>query len=219
MIYSPWFIELALEILGAMLYFRRNRLLCGLFAFLAASDIALVFIYQLARQTAYGWAYWGQRSGKYFLLICLACSICGMFVAERDRQSKIASTAFMSLATFAMATVAFMQGNTLKDSLLAAEIATNVVLAACIAVAWIGRRGMLSAECKTVTAGFVLMIAADVLFTVLWLKWDGARHWYWTGAILAYGVWVAGPMRKVRLGEFRSSIGQKFAEVQKVQVM
>jgi len=219
MIYSPWFIELALEVLGAMLYFRRSRLLCSLFSFLAASDIILTAGYHLARQTVYWQFYWAQRFGKYFILILLACSICGMFVAEKDRSAKIGSSAIIALGTFGLVTVVFCMAHSLKDSLLAAEIAANVVMAVIIWLAWLGRRSVLSAEQKSITLGFIVLIASDIIFTAFWMNWHGARHFYPLGMITAYLIWVAGPLRKITLPECRADLGKKFGEIQKVQVM
>jgi hypothetical protein len=217
-IYSPWFIELALESLGFMLYFRKNKILRSLLAFLAVSDIITAIILSTIPR-AYAWAYWAQRAGKYFILVLLACSICGMFVAEQDRQAKVGSTAIIAMGTFALVTVAFFMGHSLKDSLLAAEIATNMLLAGIILLAWAGRRADLSAEQKTVTLGFVVLIASDFLFTLLWMRWHGARHFYPLGMIPAYLIWVAGPLRKIKLPECRADLGKKFGEIQKVQVM
>jgi len=209
MIYSPWFIELALESLGFC--FCKSKILRALLAFLAASDIILAIILNTVPRV-YGWAYWAQRLGKYFILILLACSICGMLVDEKDRTAKIGSTAIIALGTFGFATVAFSMGHSLKDSLLAAEIATNMLLAGIIILAWMGRKAVLSAEQKTETLGFVVLIASDFVFTLLWMKWHGARHFYPLGVIPAYLIWIAEPLKaefwKLRISLERLFIGQ-----------
>jgi hypothetical protein len=90
-----------------------------------------------------------------------------------------------------------LAGETIKDKLLDAEIVACCVLLAYILLAWIG--GNTSNDNKWKAAGFVAMIGGDLICTLLWLKWDGARHWYWTGAIAAYLIWAGGPLKTLKL--------------------
>ncbi len=219
MIFHAWAAEFALECIGSALYYNKNKLLSVLLAFCAVGDATTCLIYQAARQTLYANSYWIARSGKYLLLVWLACSICGMFVAERRKSFGTISAAFLSLSSGALITVFSATGETLKDKLLDGEIAANMVLLGMVFVGWVSRRDRLDSTWKWITAGFMVMVGSDLVFTILWTFWDGARHWYPLGAITAQLIWVAGPMRKVKLPECRADLGKKFGEIQKVQVM
>lgn len=213
--YLPWAVELILECAGAQIYFRRSKLLSAILAFCALSDVALFIIFG---RPIYPWASWVQMAGKGLLLIWLGCSICGMFVAERDKVKTVLATGFISAASMSLVVSAFFSRDSLKDRLLDAEIVASILLLGMIALGWIGRSSYLSAEWKIITAGFVLMVGSDLLFTALWTFWDGARHWYPLGTIAAQLVWVAGPILPYRLKDCRPSLGQRVQEAERVSV-
>jgi hypothetical protein len=214
-----WLLEFILEASGAILYRRKNNLLCFILAFCAVTDFAGAALRMHYSKTAiYGWYAWSQFAFKELFLIWLACAICGMFVAEKDRSRAYISAAFISLATCAMVTVFAFQAETLKDRMLDGVISANIVMLAIVFVAWIGRRQFLSDGWKVITIGFAALIGGDFLVTVLWKFWDGAQYWQQLPTIAAYLIWVAGPMRTVRLGEFRVSLEKKFPQVEKVRV-
>lgn len=218
-VYSLWAAEFCLESIGALVYSGRSKLLSALLAFCALSDAITFAILRFVSPYAYAWSYWAGRSIKYLFLIWLACSICGMFVAEIHRfQAKI--TAFVvSISSAALITAVSASGETLKDRLLDGEIAANMLLLGMVFLGYIGRRDRLDSNWQWIAAGFMVMVGSDLIFTALWAFWDGARHWYPLGCIAAQLIWVAGPLRKVKLPECRADLGKKFAEIQKVQVM
>jgi hypothetical protein len=214
--YAPWAAEFIMEVIGSVLYLKRSRLLSAIFYFCAMSDFALVFIFG---RPFYAWASWGQVAIKQLMLIWLACSICGIFVQERRKSFTRITAAFLSLGSAAIITALSASGETLKDRLLDAEIAANMILLGMVFIGWISRRAMLDQTWKWIVAGFMLMVGSDLLFTGLWTFWDGARHWYPMGAIAAQAVWIAGPLKSVRLDEVRHNLGHKFPQVEKMRVM
>jgi len=211
--YLPWAAEFVLEAIGALLYLKRSKLLSALLYVSAMTDMILVFVFGTRFYVA---ASWSQIALKELMLIWLACSICGMFVAEKRKSFATLSAAFLSLGSAAMITVFAPAGETLKNKLLDAEIAANMILLAVVFIGWIGRRDRLTGMWKFISLGFMVMVGSDLVFTILWTFWDGARHWYPLGAIAAYLIWVAGPLRKIKLPEFRKSLEKKFPHVEKV---
>jgi hypothetical protein len=214
-----WAIEFILEAIGAYLYIGRSKLLSAILAVCAVGDFVTAIVLHFLGATAYGKTFWGFYSLKYLMLIWLACSICGMFVAERRKSFATISAAFLSLASGALITVFSANGETLKDKLLDGEIAANMILLAIVFIGWIGRRDRLEQTWKWIALGFMVMVGSDLVFTILWTFWEGARHWYPMGAIAAYLIWVAGPLRRVKLPEFRQSLQHKFGEIEKVRIM
>lgn len=210
----PWLAEFFLESAGAILNFKRSRALSVILALIALMDVVTFVVFRFWPEH-YWQATWIRHAIRNMLLIWLGCSICGMF-SENRVQDTIAA-AFLSLGIAAMVFFVGSAGETIKDKLLGAEIVACFVLLAYIALAWIGGR-TLESDNKWKAAGFLVMIGSDLIFTLLWLKWDGARHWYPLGAISAQLVWVIGPLRKVRLREFRVGLGVKIKEAQKVSV-
>jgi hypothetical protein len=209
-----WIAEFLLESAGAILNFKRNRLLSVILAIIAGMDVVTFFIFRFYPE--YYWqATWTRHAIRNLLFVIFGCSLCGMF--REKRVQSIITAAFVSLASAVLAFSVGMAGETTADKLLDAEIVACFVLLAYIVLACIGAE--LSADNKWKVAGFMVMIGSDLLFTLLWLKWDSARHWYWTGAVLAYAIWIAGPLRKVRLGEFRVSLEKKFPHVEEMRVM
>jgi len=219
-IHSAWMAELLLESWGAFLYRRRSPLLSVILSFTALTDVAaFAFAGILPPTWIYFWAGWGQFYAKELMLIWLGCAICGMFAEGQNKPQAVISAALISLIVIVLVMVFFFQGETLKDRLLAAECVADTILLAIVFVAWIGRRAKLSNEWKWITAGFLVMVGTDVLFTVGWFSAETMRHWYPVGQIAAYLIWVAGPLRKVRLPEFRKSLGHEMPEVQKVTLI
>lgn len=214
-VYLPWAAELLLECAGAALYLKRSKTLAAVLTFCAISDIALFFAFGGRFYLA---ASWSQIAFKELMLIWMACSICGMFVAEKRKSFATLSAAFLSVGSAAMITVFSASGETLKDKLLDGEIAANMILLGIVAIGWISRRAMLDQTWKWIVAGFVLMVGSDLVFTGLWTFWAGARHWYPIGAISAQLTWIVGPLRSVRLPEFRKGLGHKIAEAERVSV-
>jgi hypothetical protein len=218
-VYLLWAAEFSLESFGAVLYSGRNRLLSVLLAFCALSDSITFAILRFVSPYAYAWSYWASRSLKYMLLVWVGCSICGVFVDELHRfQAKI--TAFMvSICSAALITAFSASGETLKDKFLDGEISANMILLAIVALGWIGRRDRLNQTWKWIACGFMVMVGSDLIFTALWTFWDGARHFYPIGAIAAQLVWIVGPLRSVRLPEFRKSLEKRYAEVERVTLV
>jgi hypothetical protein len=229
-VFTIWAAEFFLESAGAILNFKRSRLLSFILALIALMDVATFFVFRFWPEH-YWQATWIRHAIRNMLFIWLGCSICGMF-SEKRIQSAI-TAAFLSLSAAVLVFSVGFAGETIKDKLLDAEIVACLTLLAYIAVVWISGNA-LESDNKWKTAGFLVMVGSDLIFTMLWdgmptLKlghftipawhWDGARHWYWTGATLAYGVWVAGPLRRVRLGEFRVSLEKKFPAVEEMRVM
>jgi hypothetical protein len=204
-----WALEFILESCGAYLYWQKSKLLSALLGMCAVGDIITFLLYG---HPGYASAFWIYYSLKYLVLIWLACSICGMFVAEKRKSFATISAAFLSLASGALITVFSANGETLKDKLLDGEIAANMILLAIVFIGWIGRRDRLTGTWKWITVGFMVMVGSDLVFTILWTFWDGARHWYPLGAIAAQAIWIIGPMRKVRLDCARLELGRAFIE-------
>jgi hypothetical protein len=225
-----WIAEFFLESAGAILNFKRSRALSVILALIALMDVVTFVVFRFWPEH-YWQATWIRHAIRNMLLIWLGCSICGMF-SENRVQDTIAA-AFLSLGIAALVFFVGSAGETIKDKLLDAEIVACFVLLAYIAMVWMSGNA-LESDNKWKTAGFLVMIGSDLIFTLLWdgmptlqlghltipaWHWDGARHWYWTGAALAYGVWVIGPLRRVRLGEFRVRLQHRFAEIEKVRIM
>lgn len=213
-VFTVWAAEFFLESAGAILNFKRHRLLSVILALIALMDVCTFFVFRFFPEH-YWQATWTRHAIRNMLFVLLGCSICGMF-GEKRLQASI-TAAFLSLGTAALVLSVGLAGETIKDKLLDAEIVACSVLLVYIVLAWIG--GNTSNDNKWKAAGFLAMIGSDLIFTLLWLKWDGARHWYWTGAMLAYGIWVAGPLRRVKLPEFRQSLENKFPQVEEMRVM
>lgn len=191
-----WMVEFILEACGAYLYVRRSKLLSALLGMCALGDLITFLFYG---SPIYANAFWVFYSVKYLMLIWLACSICGMFVAEKCRSFATLSAAFLSLGSASIIAAFSLTGETLKDKLLDGEIAANMLLLGFVLVGWISRRDKLNQALKWIVAGFIVMVGSDLLFTILWTFWAGARHWYPLGAIAAQLVWVCGPLRTIRL--------------------
>jgi hypothetical protein len=216
--YLAWAAELLLECAGAYCNLKRSKLLSLILILCAISDMATFLVFQFFSRTVYAWSYWGAHALKGLLLIWLGCSICGMFVAERDKIKTVFMSGFVSVASISFVMFAFFRGDSLKDRLLDAEIVASMILLGMIALGWLGRSSYLSPAWKIITAGFVLMVGSDLIFTVLWSFWDGARHWYPIGTIAALGVWVAGPLMPHKLKDCRLSLGRKIVEAERVSV-
>ena len=218
-IFSAWMVSILLESWGAFIYRKRSPLLSVILSFTALTDIAAyALVGILPPAWIYFWAAWGQFYAKELMLIWLGCAICGMFVEGRNKSQAIISAALMSFFTMAFVVVFAFQGETLKERLLAAECIVDTILLLIVFVAWVGRGSKLSNEWKWITAGFLAMVGTDVFFTVGWFSAETMRHWYPVGQIIAYGVWICGPLRKVKLPEFRKSLGQKIQDAEKVSV-
>lgn len=199
-ILTAWVAEVVLESVGAFLYRRRSPLLSVILSFCTLTDIAAFALVGILPPTwIYFWGAWGQFYAKEVMLIWLGCSICGMFVEGRNRPQAVISAGVVSLFTIAIVMACCFSEQTLKDRLLAAECVADTILLVIVFVAWIGRAARLSNEWKWITAGFLLMVGTDVVFTIGWFSADTIRHWYPLGQILAYSVWVAGPMRTLKL--------------------
>jgi hypothetical protein len=211
-----WAVEFILEACGAYLYWQKSKLLSSLLGMCAVGDLITFLLYG---HPVYAQAFWIFYSLKYLMLIWLACSICGMFVAERRKSFGTISAAFLSLSCGALITVFSANGETLKDKLLDGEIAANMILLGMVFVGWVSRRDRLDSTWKWITAGFMVMVGSDLVFTILWTFWDGARHWYPLGCISAQIIWIVGPLKSSRLPGFRMSLPKKYAEIQKVQIM
>jgi hypothetical protein len=210
-----WALEFILESCGAYLYWQKSKMLSSLLGMCATGDLITFLFYG---QASYASAFWIFYSLKYLMLVWLACSICGMFVAEKRKSFATLSAAFLSLGSAAMITVFASAGETLKNKLLDGEIAANMILLAVVFIGWIGRRDRLTGMWKFITFGFMVMVASDLIFTILWTFWDGARHFYPIGAISAQLIWIIGPLRSVRLPEFRKSLGHEVKDAQNVSV-
>jgi len=214
-----WVAEFVLESIGAIIYSTRNRLLSILLVFCAVSDAATFAIFRFLGSYAYAWSYWASRSLKYLLLVWLGCAICGMFVQERRKSMAVFSAAFLSVGSASIIVAVGSAGETLKQKLLDGEIAANMILLGFVAVGWISRREKLNQAWKFIAVGFMVMIGSDLVFTALWMVWDGARHWYPLGCISAQVLWICGPLKSVRLGEFRKSLEKRFPAVEEMRVM
>lgn len=214
-----WAVEFILEACGAYLYFRRSKITSFLLGVCAIGDLLTYAVFQTFSRDTYAWSFWIFYAIKYLLLIWLGCAICGMFVREQRKSFAILSSAFMSLGSAAIVMAVGSSGETLKNSLLEGEVTANFILLSFVAVGWISRREKLNQAWKFIAAGFMVMVGSDLLFTALWMGWDGARHLYPIGAISAQILWCVGPLKTVKLGEFRKSLEQKFPEVEKVTVI
>ena len=215
-VYSPWAAMFILECIGARLYSKRSKLMAVYFATAVLLDAGAFAIFQKCSIDFYAWSAWTAKGIRGLMLIWLACSICGMFVAERRKSFATISAAFLSMGSAALITAFAASGETLINKLLDGEIAANMILLAIVFLGWIGRRDRLDSNWKWITVGFMVMVGSDLVFTVLWTFWDGARHWYPLGAIAAQAIWICGPLRRVKLPEFRQSLEKKFPKVEKV---
>lgn len=218
-VYFPWAVMFILECIGARLYSSRSKLMAVYFAASLFLDAIAFAIFRNCHIDYYAWTAWTAKSLRGLMLIWLACSICGMFVAEKRKSFATLSAAFLSLGSAALITVFASSGETLKDKLLDGEISANMILLGIVALGWIGRRDRLTGAWKWIVAGFVLMVGSDLVFTVLWTFWAGARHFYPLGAIAAQLTWIYGAMGKFKLPEFRQSLEKQFPKVEKVTVI
>lgn len=219
-IFTGWFIEFILESAGAILYRKRSPLLSVILAFCALTDVSAYALTGILPPTwIYFWGAWGQFYAKELMLIWLGCAICGMFVEGRNRPQAVISAGMVSLFTIAIVMACCFSEQTLKDRLLAAECVADTILLVIVFVAWIGRGARLSNEWKWITAGFLVMVGTDVLFTIGWFSAETIRHFYPLGCIAAQLIWVAGPLRKVKLPEFRQSLEKRFPKVEEMRVM
>lgn len=199
MMASVWLAESVLEVAGSILALRRrNWLLLPLFAFCAASDLAGFFILRYFGHHWLAWAGWGQRAGKYFLLILIACSICGKFVREEDSQIYRMAAAILTLIGSAIVLKFFSDGTILSERLMDAEIAANVFLMLLIGLGWLTQKGKLTAPWNWIAAGFIVQIGSAIVVTALWTVWDGAKCWYPAGTIPAYLLWLRALARQER---------------------
>lgn len=217
-ILAIWMAEFLLEASGSILNFKRARLLSVILAIIALMDVVTFFFFRFWPEN-YWLATWTRHAIRNLLFVLLGCSVCGMFAEKVNRIQAGITAAVLSLSTGAMVLAMGMSGKTLSDKLLEGEIVACLMLLAYIALAWIGSAGKLSADNKWIAAGFVVMVGSDLVFTILWTFWDGARHWYPLGCISAQLIWIAGPLRKVRLPEFRKSLEKKFPHVEEMRVM
>jgi len=212
-----WAAEFFLESAGSILTFKRSRLLSVILAIIALMDIVTFFCFRFWPEH-YWQATWIRHAIRNMLLVLLGCSVCGMF-AEKNRIQAGFTAGAISLFMTSLVFCIGMSGKTLGNKLLEGEIVACLILLAYIALAWIGSAGKLSADNKWTAAGFMVMIGSDLVFTILWTFWDGARHFYPIGAISAQVIWICGPLRKIKLPECRADLGKKFGEIQKVRVM
>jgi len=208
-VYVPWIAEFILESAGAVLNFRKSKLLSCLLALCAVGDAVTFTLLMVSSRDVYAWSYWGMRAGKYLLLCWLACEICGRMVAEKNRVTTKASTAFVSLISISLVAAVSSRAETLADRLLDGEIAANFILLGVVAVGWMTRKTFLSKDWKWMSAGFVVMIGGDLAVTLLWLVWPDAWRLYPVGGIAALLVWVIGPLRNVKLPEVRLDLGAR----------
>jgi len=167
---------------------------------------------------SYVLAFWIYSTIKGLMLIWLACSICGMFVAENRKSVTMLSAAIISLGAASLVIAMAFTGETLKEILLDGEIAANFILLGMIFLGWLGRRDKLTAEWKWITAGFMLMVGGDLLFTLLWYFWDGARHWYPVSTIGAQLIWAISPLIPHRLCHARADLGQRIQDTERISV-
>ena len=182
-------------------------------------DSVAFAIFQNCNIDFYAWSAWAAKGIRGLLLIWLACAICGMFVQERRKSFTVISAAFLSIGSASIIVAVGSAGETLKQKLLDGEIAANMILLGFVAVGWISRREKLNQAWKYIAVGFMVMVGSDLVFTALWMVWDGARHWYPIGCIAAQLIWLAGPLRRVKLSECRVSLEKKFPAVEKVTVI
>jgi hypothetical protein len=215
-ILSVWMAEFILEASGSILNFKRSKLLSFILAIIALMD-AVTFVIFRYWPESYPAATWIRHAIRNLLLMVLGCSICGMFAEKENRVQASVIAGFLALGTAALALSVGIAGETLKDRLLTGEIVSCMLLLSYIFLAWLGTS--LKGDNRWTAAGFVVMIGTDLIFTLLWLNWDGARHFYPLGAIAAYLIWVAGPLRKIKLPEFRKSLEKKFPHVEEMRVM
>ena len=207
LVYLSWAAEFLLQLSGAALNWKTSKLLSALLGFLCLTDIVLFIFFQASANTLYPWASWAQQTGRYLLLIFLACEIIGMFLPEADRKKGSIVAGFMAVGIASMITVFSSQGDTLKDKLLDGEIAANMILLAFVSLGWISRARYLSAHWKWIAAGFVTLVGWDLTVTIFWKFFWTARQFYPLGTIAAYVVWIAAPLRG--LSEFRASLGKR----------
>jgi len=217
-VYSPWAAMFVLECIGARLYVKRSKLMAVYFATAMLLDSVAFAIFQNCNIDFYAWSAWAAKGIRGLLLIWLACAICGMFVQEQRKSFTVLSAAFLSIGSASIIVAVGSAGDTLKQKLLDGEIAANMILLGFVAVGWISRREKLNQAWKYIAVGFMVMIGSDLVFTALWMAWDGARHLYPIGEISAQLVWIIGPLRTVRLSECRADLGQRIVETQKVSV-
>lgn len=216
--YLWWAAELLLECAGAALTIRRSRLLAFILTVSAITDIAAFLVFQFCARAVYAWSYWAQHSIKNLMLCWLACAICGMFVAERNKFQARIATAFLSVGAIALVAAFAFNGETLKERLLDGEIAANGILLGFVVLGWITRKAFLSREWKWITAGFMVMVGGDLAVTILWTFWDGARHWYPLTTIAALLMWAFGPMLPHKLSCVQYGLGVKIEQAEKVSV-
>lgn len=222
-ILSAWMAELVLESFGAYLYRRRSPLLSTILYFCAITDSAAYLLRGFLPATwIYFWGSWGQFYVKELMLVWLGCAICGMFAESRgmSKSQAIISATMLSAFTIAFSIAFCFSAETLKGRILAAEITADTILLVIIAVAWITGSGKrLPNIWKWITAGFLVMVGSDMLFTIGWFSTEKIRHFYPLGAIAAYLIWCIGPLRSARLTEFRQSLGYEIPKAQKVTVI
>lgn len=213
-IFGAWMAEFILEASGSIFNFKRSKLLSFTLAVVALMD-AVTFVIFRYWPESYPAATWIRHAIRNLMLMVLGCSVCGMFAEEKNRVQAGVIAGFLSLGMAAFCCSIGLAGNSLKDRLLTGEIVACSLLLSYIFLAWVGKS--LKDDNGWTACGFMVMVGSDLIFTAMWTFWDGARHWYPLGAIAAYLIWVAGPMRRVKLPEFRQSLQHKFGEIENVR--
>lgn len=216
-VFTLWAAEFFIEASGAILNFKRSRLLSFILAIIALMDVVTFFVFRFYPDH-YWQATWTRHAIRNMLFVMLGCYLCGIFAEDGKRLQSGITAAFLAIGTGGVAFSIGMSGATIANRLLEGEIVACFLLLAYVALAWIGHNGI-PAKDKWIVTGFLLMIGSDLLITMLWMKWPMARRLYPLGAISAYLIWCIGPIKSVRLTEFRKSLGHEIPKAQKVTVI
>ena len=182
-----WAVEFILETSGALLSFRRYRVLSALLAFRAFADIFTFIALRTLGGDAYGFAYWAVRAIQYLLLCALACQIMGRMLEERrDLAPYIVGLA----GGFGLLVVLISgQSHTFADRFLDAEISASALLAILITLGWATKKMTVSGAWGWITVGFLVSIGGNALCAFLWKFFPGANRLYPVPAIAALVIW------------------------------
>ena len=182
-----WAAEFLLETSGAILTFRRFRLLSVLLAFRALADIfTFVAAYQLGAD-AYIASMWALRGVQYFLLCGLACQIVGRMIEERRDLAPyivgMCAIAGLGVGLFSH------QADSLMNKFLDAEISASALLAILITLGWAMKKMNLSGPWGWIAVGFLISVGGNALCALLWKFFPEANRLYPVPAIAALVIW------------------------------
>lgn len=224
--YFLWAVILGLESAAAVLTFRRQKWLSILLFYRSAADLLGMILLGTAGMGAFQWEDYLQRMIQLPILGILAV-YCAGAAAGDSRGVRIYSGPFAAGVAIWLAAVHGLMPWNLYTVLWIAQ-KTVFGIAGMVGLALFLRqfdfiRGKLEKPWGATSAGLLMLLGTAGLAMMArehhWLTWANASRWGQLGAISAQLIWVAGPLRKVKLPEFRQSLEKRFPKVEEMRVM